>query len=118
MYYKRIDYGPFTWVRGSSPQEYQNQQHPNYLEWANQYRQERLVQQYANFVEKRPKAAALLAELFGDAAFRVFAHFKLDRISEAQCMELLSILHSLEDDEDEDRAIQAISNHIPLGNIT
>ena len=117
MYMKRIDYGPFTWVQGTRHLQEQRQ-YPDYGEWSEQMRAQKLRDKYNAFFEKRPKAAALLVELFGDSAFKVFSDFKFDKISETQCIELLAILRPIEDGEDEDRGVVAISNHIPLGNIT
>ena len=80
-------------------------------------RAEKLKEKYNRFVKIRPRTATLLVELFGDAAFKVFAHFQLDKISEGVCLDLLTILCPIAEEEDECRAVRAISNYIP-GEIT
>jgi hypothetical protein len=109
-----LDPDPLQWTYRDAPEE---RKYPDYGAWTNQMKAEKLKAKYSEFIEVRPRAAALLVELFGDTAFKVFAHFQFDKISESKCLDLLTMLCSIEEEEDENRALRAISNHIP-GEIT
>lgn len=109
-----LDPDPLQWTYRDAPEE---RKYPNYGAWANQMQAEKLKAKYSQFIETRPRAAALLTELFGGAAFKVFAHFQFDKISESKCLDLLTMICSIAEDEEENRALRALSNHIP-GEIT
>ncbi len=83
---------------------------PNFWEQSKQQLQaEKLKNRFEEFKESNPNAYALLVTLFGSAAFKVFKHFDIDRLTESKCLELLKFLAPVEDCDGESRAYQAIS---------
>jgi hypothetical protein len=109
FYYKQIEYGPFTWALGDKNM---HKSVADYGVYAQQVRSEILKEKYEAFLKIRPHASAVLVELFGEAAFKVFLHLDFSNISESQCLEILSILRPIEDDEDDSRAIRAMFGEI------
>ena len=86
---------------------------PEYFEQHSmQLKAEKLKAKFIAFRKSSVHAAALLDELFGDAAFKVFAHFKLDKLSESKCLELVKLLRPTTDRDGASRELQAISSHI------
>lgn len=86
---------------------------PEYFEQHSmQLKAEKLKAKFTAFRESNVHAAALLDELFGDAAFKVFADLKLGKLSESKCLELVKLLRPTTDRDGASRELQAISSHI------
>tara|TARA_B100001250_G_C19812474_1_gene796398 strand:- start:1275 stop:1640 length:366 start_codon:yes stop_codon:yes gene_type:complete len=93
------------------PQQYYKDYYPpNFWEQSQQQlKAEKLKNKYKDFQRDNPNAYALLDVLFGDAAYRVFKHLKLDGLTEGKCLELLKFLATVEDCDEESREYQAIT---------
>ena len=56
---------------------------------------------FEDFKKTKPNAYALLCELFGKSAFKVFKDFDVDKLSEGKCLELLKFLAPVDDSSEE-----------------
>lgn len=89
---------------------YKNFYPPDFWESSKQQLQaEKLKNAFEDFKKTKPNAYALLCELFGKSAFKVFKHFDIDKLSEGKCLELLKFLTPVDDSSEESRALQAIT---------
>ncbi len=94
-----------------NPKDYYEDFYPkNYFEnSAEELRVEKLKKSFGEFERDSPNAYALLKEMFGDTAHLVFSHLNLDLLTEAKCLELLSFLVPVTQDDEETREYKAIS---------
>lgn len=94
-----------------NPKDYYEDFYPkNYFEnSAEELRVERLKKSFGDFERDSPNAYALLKEMFGDKAHLVFSHLELHKLNEVKCLELLTFLVPITQEDEESREYQAIS---------